>query len=233
MSRNLPLVAALCAAVIVAAPAGARVTQVDIAAVEPFADGAKFGDTGAYERVRGTFRGELDPADARNKVIVNLDKAPRNARGLVEYEADFFLLRPLDAARGNRKILYDVTNRGRKFIHLRLMDATTASVAAGNDPKTPEDAGNGLLFRLGYTLVWSGWDPDAPRRNNGMAMKPVIATDDGAAIVRVIRDEFVSGTRNRDRFRRRRGGTAQRVSASILRRGEPRPGAGETHRAPQ
>ena len=181
----------------IAAPAAARVTEIHVAAVEPFADGAAYGATGAYERVRGTFKGELDPADARNKVIVNLDRAPRNARGLVEYEADFFLLRPADAARGNRKIIYDVTNRGRKFIHARLMDAKPASVAATNDPKTADHAGTGLFFRMGYTLAWSGWDSEAPRSNNGMAMKPVIATDNGKPIVRVIRDELVSGTRSR------------------------------------
>jgi hypothetical protein len=187
--------AALAACIV--APATARVTEINVAAVEPFADGAMYGTTGAYERVRGTFKGELDPADARNKVIVNLDKAPRNARGLVEYEADFFLLRPADAARGNHKIIYDVTNRGRKFIHARLMDAKPASVAATNDPKTADDAGTGLFFRRGYTLAWSGWDSEAPRTNNGMAMKPVIATDNGKTIVRAIRDELVSATRSR------------------------------------
>ena len=74
----------------------ARVTEFNIVAVEPFAEGASFGNAGAYERVRGTYKGELDPGDARNQVIVNLDKAPRNAAGRVEYEADFFMLRPVD-----------------------------------------------------------------------------------------------------------------------------------------
>jgi hypothetical protein len=181
----------------------AGVTEFNILAIEPFAEGARFGDAGAYERVRGTYKGELDPADARNRVIVNLDKAPRNAAGRVEYEADFFLLRPVDAARGNGKLIYDVTNRGRKYIHWRLMDARTKSVAQANDPRTLEDAGNGLLFRMGYTFVWSGWDPDAPRANNGMGMKPVIATNHGTPIVRVIRDELVTGTRSpqRETFR--------------------------------
>ena len=56
---------------------------------------------------------------------------------------------------------------------------------------------------MGYTMVWSGWDPDAPRSNAGMAMKPVIATNGGAPIVRVIRDELQSGTRSpqRETFR--------------------------------
>jgi hypothetical protein len=186
---------ALCALVLATAPAAARLTEILVTAVEPFADGSAFGDAGAYERVKGTFKGELDPADPRNKVIVNLDKAPRNAAGRVEYEADFFMLRPADAARGNRRIIHDVTNRGRKNLHWRLTDARLRSPSGANDPRTAEDAGNGLFFRLGYTMVWNGWDPDAPRGNNGMAMKPVIATDNGAPIVRVIRDELMSGGR--------------------------------------
>ena len=183
--------------------ANAHVIEFNIAAVEPFAQGASFGSAGAYERVRGAFKGELDPTDARNKVIVNLDKAPRNAAGRVEYEADFFMLRPVEGARGNGKLIYDVTNRGRKYIHWRLMDAQPTTPAQANDPRTLDDAGNGLLFRMGYTFVWSGWDPDAPRTNNGMGMKPVIATHNGKPIVRVIRDELVNGTRSplRETFR--------------------------------
>ena len=131
-------------------PAMARVTEIIIAAVEPFAEGSTFGNAGAYERVRGAFKGELDPAAAGNKVIVNIDKAPRNAAGRVEYEADFFMLRPVEAARGNGKLVYDVTNRGRKYIHWRLMDARMKSVAQANDPRTLEDAGNGLFFNMGF-----------------------------------------------------------------------------------
>ena len=178
-------------------------TTITINSVEPFAAHSAFGSTGAYERVKGVFRGELDPQDPRNRVIVNIDKAPRNAAGKVEYEADFFMLRPVDAARGNGRVIYDVTNRGRMYIHWRLMDARLASPASGNDPRTLEDAGTGLFLRRGYTLVWSGWDPDAPRANNGLGMKAIVATDSGKPIVRVIRDELVSGTRGaaRETFR--------------------------------
>jgi len=186
----------LLCALLVSAAAHARVTELRIAAVEPFAPGTTFGAAGAYERVKGAFKGELDPADPRNRIIVNLDKAPRNARGRVEYEADFFILRPVDPARASGRILYDVVNRGRMYVHWRLMDARLATPASGNDPRTAQDAGNGLLLRRGYTLVWSGWDPDAPRTNNGLTMKPIIATNDGAPVTRVIRDELVNGTRS-------------------------------------
>jgi hypothetical protein len=196
MKANV-LRATLCALAWLATAAGAAITEVKVTAVEPFAEGAPFGAAGAYERVRGTARGEIDPADPRNRVIVNLDKAPRNARGRVEYEIDFFLLRPVDAALGNRKVLYDVTNRGRKNTNIRLMDARPSALAASNDPRTADDAGNGLFLRMGYTLAWSGWDPEAPRSNNGMAMSAIVATDAGAPIVRVIRDEIVDDTRVR------------------------------------
>ncbi len=203
MKESIFARAAICALYLAAAPASARLTEITVTSVEPFADGAAFGDAGAYERVRGAFKGELDPADPRNRVIVNLEKAPRNAAGRVEYEADFYLLRPVDPARGNRKIIYDVTNRGRMYIHWRLMDARLPSLAVMNDPRTVQDAGSGLFLRRGYTIVWSGWDPDAPRSNNGLAMKPVIATNGGAPIVRVIRDELTSGMRGvaRETFR--------------------------------
>ncbi|HYC47527.1 MAG TPA: alpha/beta hydrolase domain-containing protein [Burkholderiales bacterium] len=199
---------AACAALIAAAPAAARLTQIEVKAVEPFAPGTSFGNAGAYERVKGVFRGELDPQDRRNRVIANLDKAPRNAAGKVEYEADFFMLRPADATRGNGKIIYDVTNRGRLNFHWRF----TESRKRTNDPRVAEDAGDAAFFRDGYTFVWSGWDPDAPTRGNGLAMKPVVATDGAAPIVRTIREEFVSGTRARDDAASKAKGTAFRLT---------------------
>ena len=60
-------IAATVLAACVTAPAAARVTEINVTMVEPFADGIAYGATGAYERVRGTFKGELDPADARKQ----------------------------------------------------------------------------------------------------------------------------------------------------------------------
>jgi hypothetical protein len=169
--------------------------RLKIARMEPFADGMEFGTAGGYLRISGTAYGELDPRHPLNAVIVNLAKAPRNACGLVEYETDFYVMRPADVGRGNRKILYEVVNRGRKNLLPVLHDAPETSPGAFNDPTTATDAGNGLTFRAGYTLVWSGWDPDAPRANGGLSMRAPVATDAGAPIVKTIRDEFVFGTR--------------------------------------
>jgi Alpha/beta hydrolase domain len=169
--------------------------RLKIDRMEPFADGMEFGTAGGYLRISGTAYGELDPRHPLNAVIVNLDKAPRNAYGLVEYETDFDIMRPADLGRGHRKILYEVVNRGRKNLLPVLHDAPETSPGAFNDPATPADAGNGLTFHTGYTLVWSGWDPDAPHANSGLSMCAPVATDAGAPIVKNIRDEFVFGTR--------------------------------------
>ena len=81
--------------------APARVTRIEITKQEPFAAGQTFATVGAYEKVVGRFRGELDPKSPLNAVIVDLDKAPRNARGMVEYSADFYIIKPVDLARRN------------------------------------------------------------------------------------------------------------------------------------
>jgi hypothetical protein len=182
------LAAATCAA------ADAKITSVNVLHRDPFAPGTTYGPAGAYERISGTVHGELDPADPRNAKIVNLANAPRNARGMVEYDTDFEVLRPVDATKSNHALLYEVVNRGRKFLLPWVLDAKSAAGAL-NDPATADDAGTGTFFNRGYTIVWSGWEPDAPRADNGMTIRLPIATKNGAPIVQRIRDEFVYSTR--------------------------------------
>src|SRR4051812_30067027 len=165
--------------------------SLDIERVEPLADGAPFGEVGAYERVIAKAKGAVDPTDSANKGIALIDKAPRNANGKVEYATDIFILRPTDFAKGNGRILYEVNNRGRKMLFGNICDGPQGM----NDPKTAADVGNGFPLRQGWTIVWSGWDPDAPRANMGLGLTAPIATDNGKPIVQTVRDEFVSGTR--------------------------------------
>jgi hypothetical protein len=164
------------------------VVQLRIDRIEPFAGGAVFGTTGAYERVIGVATGALDPSDPRNAGIAGLDRAPRNAQGRVEYEADIFLLRPADPSRGNRHLLFEVLNRGNKIMIHMLNQLPAPETGSINDPVLPEHAGDGLVFRLGYTLAWAGWDPDAPAKGGGMTARiPALA-----GVEQDIRDEFVS-----------------------------------------
>src|SRR5438270_1656537 len=97
------------------------IVEIKIDAIEPFAEGRAFGEAGSYLRIKGIAKGEIDPAALENSVIADLHKAPRNAHGMVLYEADFFILRPANPRRASGVLVYDVTNRGRKMI-LNLLD---------------------------------------------------------------------------------------------------------------
>src|SRR5579883_2548362 len=96
------------------------VRRIEITERETPVFSESFGAVGAYERLHGTVFGELDPAHPLNAVVLNLDKAARNARGCVEYQSEFRILKPLDVARGNGCLVYDVPNRGNQPIMPRL-----------------------------------------------------------------------------------------------------------------
>ena len=183
-------------ACIAALPAHARIVRLDVTEDVPFAGGASFGAAGPYHRIRAVAHGELDPASPANAGIALLPDAPRNSRGMVEYDADVFILRPVDPARGSGTMLYDVLNRGNKFALAWLDDAADGPGASANDPTTEADAGNGFVLRRGYTVVWSGWQPDAPTRNGGMSIRVPVATRNGQPITQTIRFEFTQGTRS-------------------------------------
>ena len=136
----------------------ARVVRFEVTHVRTFASGTTFGSVGQYQRLDGTAYFEVDPRDPHNAVIVNLDKAPRNARGNVEFSAPFFILKPTVMSRGNGRIFYVINNRGNKQA-LGYFNYALAGPGI-NDPITTADAGDGFLMRLGYTVVDAGWQGD-------------------------------------------------------------------------
>jgi hypothetical protein len=86
--RGLVVLAiALLLAAAVPTPGEGRVVRFVVEERVSFASGMAWGRAGAYERLKGTAYMEVDPHDPLNAVIVNLDKAPRNVRGMVEYSA--------------------------------------------------------------------------------------------------------------------------------------------------
>ena len=164
----------------------AGVTRIEITSRVAFAGGTPFGDTGPYEKLRGKIHGEVDPTDPLNAVIVDLDKAPRNASGMVEYVSDFLILKPIDMSRGNGKIFYGINNRGNTGALGSLNDATTG----GNDPTTAEDAGNGFLMRQGYAIVDAGWEGDVLSGNFRLTAQFPTVTDKGATITGTIAVQY-------------------------------------------
>jgi hypothetical protein len=146
------------------------VTTLEIGKREIVLDGKPFGAAGAYEKIAGVLRFAVDPGLPIHRTITDLGAAPRNAAGLVEFSADFYLLRPVDPARSNRRLLLDVPNRGRK-IALGMFNGTPWAP----DPSAAEHFGNGFLMRHGYTVAWVGWQPDVPRRDGLMALDAPVA----------------------------------------------------------
>ncbi|HXG11118.1 MAG TPA: alpha/beta hydrolase domain-containing protein [Gemmataceae bacterium] len=173
---------------LVAGPeARAELYRLEVQRREPFAGGAAFGDVGPYEIIAGVARFAVDPAHPRNRLIVDLPLAPRNAEGKVEFEADFFILAPKDPARGNGAILYDVNNRGNKLA-LRFFNRSSG----GNNPTTMKDAGDGFLFCRGYTVVWCGWIGELLPGEGRLLLRAPVATDNGKPIRGVVRYEMVT-----------------------------------------
>ena len=171
------------------------ITDISIAEIADFAGGHQFGAAGGYVRIKGIARGALDPTAPQNRVLVDLDKAPTNAQGLVEYATDFDILRPKEPARGSGILVYDVPNRGSKRIFTLLDDVVPVDPARNNNPRTKEDAGLGFLLGRGYSLVWSGWDPGAPRTNGNLGADFPAVLENGKPVTGRIRDEFHFGTR--------------------------------------
>ncbi len=153
--------------------AHSEVTRIQIASREPFARGHEFGTAGAYERLVGRLHVEVSPDDPANRRIVDLHLAPRNARGRIEFWTDFFLLKPIDAQRGNRRLLFGVSNRGNKL----LLGAFNNR--GGNNPSTLADAGNGFLMRHGYSILWCGWNGDVLPGEHRLVMGLPVAERDG------------------------------------------------------
>ena len=164
--------------------AHSRVTRLDITSREPAFGGRSFGAVGEYEILLGTATAVADPGAPPDAGIVDLENAPRNADGLVEYTFEVDILKPVDIARGNGVLVYEVNNRGRNIVFGYFHEAGRG-YAAGN-------AGSAFLMNQGYTYVSSGWLHGAPGAGDP---RPVLATfplatDGGRTITGVSMEEW-------------------------------------------
>jgi len=126
----------------------ASVVRLEITKVEPAGPG--------HEKISGKAYGELDPADPKNAVITDIQLAPRNERGKVEYVATFSLVKPKDMAMASGVLVYTVVNRGN-----------------GNAAPHPD----------GHVTLVSGWQGDVvPTAENQTIRVPVARNRDGSSI---------------------------------------------------
>src|SRR4029077_13562320 len=171
---NRLFLAAICAASVIQA----GLVRLDVTDRSDVLDGRAFGKTGSYERISGRAYFAVDPKLAVNRVIADLDKAPRNKDGMVEFSADFYLLQPKDSKKGNGAVFYEVSNRGGKTL-LTNFDRASASL----NPRKLEEFGDGFLLNEGYTLLWVGWQFDVVGNPDSMHFYPP-NTQDVKGIVR-------------------------------------------------
>lgn len=172
MSRLAFVVLLIC--VVAGSPAAARVTRVEIAERSSYANGRSFEGVGPYERLVGRVHFAVDPVTAPNRPVIDLELAPRNGKGLVEFSADLEILAPADPARGSGTLLYDVNNRGGK---------TCLGMFNGG----AED----FLMRHGYTLVWSGWIGELMAGDGRLRLQAPVARDGDRPITGLVRAEMV------------------------------------------
>jgi hypothetical protein len=184
--RALTAAIATVAVCIFVLPATAEVVRIDVETRGIVANGKSYGLAGSYERLAGRIYYAVDPTNPANRVIGDIDFAPTNADGRVEFSSDFYLLKPVDAEAGNGTVFVDVMNRGRKRA-LGYFNLAPASL----EPVTEADLGDGFLMNEGFSVLYIGWQFDAPLQENFMRVYPPIATDDGESFEGLVRSDWV------------------------------------------
>ncbi|MBA4849598.1 alpha/beta hydrolase domain-containing protein [Emticicia sp. BO119] len=163
MKKVLPILVFLCHWVVFSE---AKIIRIVIDKTEPYANGKLFGKTGKYERLTGRAFGEVSPTDIHNAIIQDIALAPLNERGMVAYEMEFVLLKPVDLSRSNHLLFYNVPNRGNIF---------------------PADT---TLLKRGYIYLWGGWQGDIIG-DNKLKIKVPIATENGKEIIGRLHAELI------------------------------------------
>jgi len=158
-----------------AAPAATPQFTLTVSTTEDFP--GSYGTVGAYEKLTGTLAGEVDPTDAHNAIIQDLALAPVNSRGMVEYSAEFVLIKPKDMSKSNGVLRYDAPNRGNI---LTLVNPTA----------NPSDA---EYLERGYSLLYSAWQGDVPKSSAARLTLtvPVAKNADGSSITGPYRAELI------------------------------------------
>ena len=176
---GMAVVAAVCGP---ARPADAQVTTITIKSRAPFANGQAFGTVGPYEEIIGLAAGEIDPKDPRNVLITDIELAPRQANGKVAYRTTFTIRKPIDMTRSSGVLFYNIVNRGGR-----------------NGPSTWHyggDPGDGLMYRLGQVMLWSGWQGDMPIATVSPGQEgidvPIARNPDGTPVTGRVVERFIN-----------------------------------------
>src|SRR6266566_7298239 len=179
--------AGLLAASVLTAPsaAEARITKIQILTRTTAFGGHSFSGVGQYEVITGIATGEVDPTNPQNSLITDIGLAPKLPDHNVQYQHNFYILKPVDLSHGNHKMMYEPPNRGGK-----TYQTLNNTPSGGNDPAALTDAANpgvlddSFLWTRGYTTVWSGWENNLGPLTGltATAALPVAVNPDGSTI---------------------------------------------------
>lgn len=164
--RNFKKLLALLAVVVFFYPSQARIARIVVTKTEPYLEGKTFGNAGSYIRITGQAYGEVDPGNPLNSIIQDIQLAPQNSKGWVEYISDFVILRPADMTKSNGLLFLSLPNRGNVF---------------------PADT---VLLGRGYIYFWCGWQGDLLAGGNRLRIRVPYAADKGEEINGMLRVEF-------------------------------------------
>ncbi len=179
--RNWSALAVLIACAAILQPAFANVVRLEVLERGLIADGKPFGNVGPYERIAGRLYFETGATAPENQSVTDIRLTKRDGRGNIHFSADFVLLQPADAERGNKRLLYEPAN-----IHGAGLLATFNDAPPGQGPTKDLDPGNGFLMEQGYTLLWTGWSWDVtPDDGRLRADLPVAAAGEDTIYGRV------------------------------------------------
>ena len=130
-------------------------------------------DWGTHERIIGRVHFAVDPMAPANRGIADIDAAPRNAAGNVEFSSDVLFFRPKDAQRARGTAFVEVVNRGRDQSLAILSGAQQRSLS-------PEswNLGDGFLLEQGFTVAFLGWQFDV-RPLQGLTFAAPVAPVEG------------------------------------------------------
>ena len=171
------------------------VGRLEITSRQPFANGESFGDVGPYEQLDGAAYFVVDPVNPANETVTDLKLAPRSNTGEVHFYSDFRILQPVDPAKGNGRLFFDILNRGRGPCLRNFNNAPDLA------PDVPLEAGNGFLMRQGYTVAWCGWQHDAPDVPGVLRLYPPEARNrDGSRITGKLVVTFVPNAPIQEQF---------------------------------
>ena len=154
------------------------VVNVETIRSGPFAGGRSFGDVGPYRRTDGVVTFGVDPDNAANAAIVDLELAPRDADGRVLFRSDFTLIAPEEPDRGNGGLIVDVVNRGRRYGMSSMFNMGEAPPEGSGDIP----AGDGFLYRGGFSQISIGWQWDVYRSEGLIGLEAPRAQIDGEPV---------------------------------------------------